>query len=67
MTTIKEIPKKPIQKLEKPIFLFKRTNKAADRNRKILAALNGNLGEAILAQKISPLKYVGICWDKLQI
>ena len=44
VTTIKEIPKTPIQKLDKPIFLFNITNKAAARNIKILAAFNSNLG-----------------------
>ena len=41
--TIKEILKTPIKILDKPIFLFKRTNEAAARSSKIFAALNGNL------------------------
>ena len=43
VTTIKEILKTPIQKLEKLIFLLKRTNEAAVRNNKILTAFNGDL------------------------
>ena len=57
VTTIKAILKTPIQKLEIPIFSLNRTNKAAFRNRKILAAFNGDLGAAIEAQKDSPLNY----------
>ena len=45
--TIKQILKIPIQKLDKPIFSFKRTNNAAARNSKLLAAFNRNLGETI--------------------
>ena len=45
--TIKAILKIPIQELEKPMFLFRRTNEAAVRNIKILAAFNGDLGAAI--------------------
>ena len=44
---IKEMMKTPIQKLDKPIFSFKRANDAAYRNRKILAAFNGNVGAEI--------------------
>ena len=47
VTKIKAILKTQIQKLEKPIFLFSRTNKAAVRNSKILAALNVDLCAAI--------------------
>ena len=57
MTKIKSIPHAPIQKLEKPIFLFNRTNEAAVRKNKILVAFNGDLGAAIAAQKGSPLNY----------
>ena len=57
VTTTKEILKTPIHKLDKLIFLFKRTNKVAARNRKILGALNGYLGAAIAAQKGSPLNH----------
>ena len=39
VTTIKAILKKPIQKFEKPILLFKRTQEATVSNRKILAAI----------------------------
>ena len=49
--------KKPIHKLNKPIFSFKITNMAVTRNSKILAAFNGKLGSAIAAQKVSPLNY----------
>ena len=48
---LKEILKMPIKKLDTPNFSFKRTNKAADRNSKILSAFNGNLGAAIDEQK----------------
>ena len=44
VTTIKAILKTPINKYEKPIFLFRRTHEAAVRNRKILAAFKGDLG-----------------------
>ena len=57
VTTIKSILKKPLQKLENPIFSFKRTNKTAVSNSKILAAFNGDLSTSIDAQKTSPLKY----------
>ena len=40
VTTIKQILKIPIQKFDIPVFSFKRTNKAAARNRKLLAVLN---------------------------
>ena len=56
MTIIKEILKTPIQKLDKPILFFKRTNKATFRNIKILAAFNGDLGTSIMAQEFSFLK-----------
>ena len=55
--TIKQILKIPIQKLDKPIFSFKRTNEAAARNRKSLVTYNGNLGAAIKAQPGIPLNY----------
>ena len=48
-TTIKEIMKTPIKIMDKRIFSFKRTNKAASSNIKILAKFNGNLGPAIAA------------------
>ena len=57
MTTIKEIPKTPIQKPEKPIFSFRRTHEAAVRNSKILAAFKDDLGTAIASHKESPVKY----------
>ena len=57
MTTIKSILKTPIQKLENPIFSFKRTNEAEVRNSKILAAFNGDLGATIASQNNSPLNY----------
>ena len=37
--TIKAILNTPIQKFEKPIFLFRRTHEAAVRNSKILTAI----------------------------
>ena len=37
VTTIKIILKTPVQKFEKPIFLFRRTHEAAGRDKKILA------------------------------
>ena len=55
VTTIKAILQTPIRKFEKPIFLFKRTQEAAFRNSKILAAFKGDLGAAIAAQKEIPV------------
>ena len=46
-----------MKKLEKLIFLFRRTNEAAVKNRKILAALDGDLGASNTAQKYSPLNH----------
>ena len=46
-----KIMKTPIQKLDKLIFSFKRTNKAAAMNSKIFAAFKGNLGAEILEQE----------------
>ena len=57
MTTIKEMPKTPIQKPEKPILSFRRTHEASVRNRKILPAFNGELGAEIAAQKYSPVNH----------
>ena len=57
ITTIKKTPKTPIQKLDKPIFSFKRTNEAASRNIKIISTFNGNLGTVLAAQNDSPLNY----------
>ena len=57
VTTIKQILKTSIHKLDNLIFSFKRTKHATPRNRKILSAFNGNLGAAIEAQKVSPLNY----------
>ena len=54
---IKEMMKTPIQKLDKPIFSFKRTNEAASRNIKIISTFNGNLGTVLAAQNDSPLNY----------
>ena len=47
VTTIKTTLRIQIQKFEKPIFSFKRTHEAAVRNRKIIAALKGDLGAVI--------------------
>ena len=58
VTTIKEIIKTPIQKMDKPIFSLKIKNDAASRNRKIILAFNGNLGAAIAAENNIPLKYI---------
>ena len=52
---IKAILNTPIQKLEKPIFSFKITNKEAVRNSKIRSAFNGESGVAIAATKGVPL------------
>ena len=57
MKTIKAILKTPIQKSERPIFLFRITPEAAVRDIKILAAFNCDLGAAIGAQKYSPINY----------
>ena len=57
VTTIKATLKIPIQKLEKPIFSFKRTHESAVRNSKILAALKGVSGAAIAAQNDIPVTY----------
>ena len=57
VTKTKVILKTPIQKLDKPIFSFKRTNKAAARNNKILEVFNNDLGTEISAPKVSPLNY----------
>ena len=51
VTTIIEILKTTVQKLDKPIFLFKITNNAAAINRKTITAFNGKLGAAIVEQK----------------
>ena len=60
MTTIRAILNTPIQKFENPIFSFRRTHEAAVRNRKILAAFNGDLGAEIAAQKEIRVNYG---WD----
>ena len=57
VTNIKAIMTTPIQKFEKPIFLFRRTHEAAVRNRKILAALTCDLGVAIAAHKDIQVNY----------
>ena len=57
VTTIKAILKTPIQKLEKPIFSFRRTNEAEFRNIKIPVSFNGDLGASLAAQNNSPLNY----------
>ena len=57
VTTIKAILKTPIQKFEKPIFLFRRTHEAVVRNSKILAAFKGYLCVEIAAQKDIPVNY----------
>ena len=43
--------------IRKPILSFKRTNEAAVRNIKILAATNGDSGSATAEQNGSPLNY----------
>ena len=53
LTTIKAIPKMPIQIFEEPILSFRRTHEASVRNSKMLAAFKCDLGEAIAAQKDS--------------
>ena len=57
VTEVKAILKMPIQKFEKPIFLFRRTYCVSVRNIKIIAVFNGDLGAAIAAQKDRPLNY----------
>ena len=57
VTKIKATLKIPIQKFEKPIFSLKNTHKAEVRNSKTLAAFKGNLGEAIVDHKDSPVNY----------
>ena len=57
MTKTKAILNTPIKKLENPIFSFRITHEVAVRNRKILAAFNGDLGTAIAAQKDTPVNY----------
>ena len=57
VTTIKAILKTPIQKFEKPIFLFMKTHKAAVRNIKILTEFKGDLGAAIAAKKDIPVNF----------
>ena len=57
VTRIKAILKTPIQKFEKPAFLFRRTHEAAINNSKILVAFNGDFGSGIRAQKDSPVNY----------
>ena len=63
-TTTKAISKTSIQKLENPILSFKRTNKTAVKNSKILAALNGDLGAEIATQNDIPLNYRSELRDK---
>ena len=57
VTTIKATLKTQIQKFEKPIFLFRRTNEAAVSNSKILADFKDDLGAAIAAHKDIPVNY----------
>ena len=57
MTTIKRLIIKPVNKLKKLVFFFKRTQEDAQNNSQILEAFNGNLGAAIEAQKGSPIDY----------
>ena len=57
VTTIKEVLKTPIQKFEKPIFLFRKTHEAAVRSSKILAAFKGDLDAAIESQNVIPVNY----------
>ena len=62
MTTIKRLTIKPVKKLGKPVFSFKRTQEAAQKNIKTLAAFNGNLVAEIEYQKGSPLEYGSEFW-----
>ena len=57
VTTIKASLKTPIQKSEKPIFLFRRTHEEPVRNSKILTAFKGDLGAEILAHTDIPVNY----------
>ena len=57
VTTIKAIPKTPIQNFENLMFLFRRTHEASVRNKKIFAAFKRDLGAAIAAQNDSPVNY----------
>ena len=47
VTTVKRLIIKPVKKLVKTVFSFKRTHKSTQTNSQILAALNENLGAAI--------------------
>ena len=67
VTSLKEITKSPIKKLDKPIFLFKIKNEAAARNSKILAAFNINIDAEIAAQKVSPLNYRSEFYDTMDL
>ena len=57
VTTIKAILKTPIQKFEKLILSFRRTDDAAVSNSIIIAAFKGDLGASNEAQKESPVNY----------
>ena len=58
MKKIIAILKTPIQKLEKSIFSFRRTNEVAVRNSKIFTAFTGDLDISIAAQKYRTLHYI---------
>ena len=55
--TIKRMIIKPVKKLGKPVFSFKRTQESAQMNSQILASFNGNLGASIEDQTLIPLDY----------
>ena len=63
MTTIKKLIIKPVKKLISPVFSFKWTQEAAQKNSQIIAAFNGKLGAAIESQKGIPLEYVSLFQD----
>ena len=63
MTTIKRLIIKPFNKIRRPVFYFKRTQKSALMNSQILSAFNGNSGAEIEAQTGIPLYYGSEFWD----
>ena len=63
MTTTKRLIIKPVKKLVKSVFSFKRTQEVAQTNSQILAAFNGNLGTEIESQIGSPIDYGSEFWD----
>ena len=54
---MKKLIEKPFKEIRIPVLYFKRTQEEALQNINILAALDGNLYEAIEAQKGIPLDY----------